>query len=101
VVVAVNPQPPGKTWTAVAAALASGDKANALPHFADQTRFDTLFTAVGARLPELGQSLSNLNFMEITPLYATAQVDQTVNGVVSRHFITFVLVNGAWYISDF
>lgn len=101
VVVAISPPFPGKTWNAVAAALATGDKTKILPYFVDQTRFDALFSEIGARLPELGLSLSNLNFMEITARYATAQVDQTVDGVVSRHFITFVLVDGAWYISEF
>lgn len=101
VVVAVSPPPPGNTWTAVAAAMAANDKSKVLAHFTDPAKYDEMFTAVGNRLAEIGQSMANLNFIEIKPRYATAQVAQTVNGVVTQHFVTFVLVDGAWYISEF
>ncbi len=99
--VTINQPPPINTWNAVAAAFNTGDKSKVLPYFMNRAKYDALFSEMGSKLADLGPSLSEFNFIEITPRYANAVVTQTVGGVSSRHFVSFVFVDGAWMIADF
>lgn len=99
--IAVSPPDPVVTWNAVLAALSARDQTTLLSHFMDRPKYEQIFSAMGNNLSDLAATLSDFEFTEISAKHATGVVNQTVNGRVSQHYVSFVCVDGVWYIVNF
>ena len=67
----------------------------------DKPKYEQIFGAMDAKLSELAGSLSAFQFIDVSAKHATAVVNQTFNGRVSQHYVSFVCIEGVWYIANF
>lgn len=99
---------PIDTWKNLFSAFNAGNKDLALSYFADRSKYDAILTAMGSDgLKTVSSSLSEIHFTEITPDYAIAQVSQKITNPTTGatqeliRYISFVFVDGKWFIQDF
>lgn len=100
--ITVSPPHPSIAWTGLNDALSRADKTAVLNYFADSSKYDAIFTAMGDNMKLLASSMSGFAFIEIASNHASAVVNQTEpSGTVFQHYVTFIYKDRRWQIIDF
>jgi hypothetical protein len=91
-------------WMGMRQALAQNDIPTAVSYFADSKKdaYREIFTALATKLPQISQSLDDIQFIRM--MYNSAEYDirTTVNGSTYSYHLMFVKeANGLWKIRSF
>lgn len=93
-----------RKWEGMKDALGQGDIEGALNFVAASKRdsYRRMFTALGAQLANIDQTLTDISFVEHQGLRAEYQMIRVDNGVRISHFVLFVMdEDGIWRIKFF